>query len=478
MGRWLALPWIVALSISAAPGCRGCAATPVAQTIAPSIDAGPTNANGPQASPIDAAPDAAAEDAAAPDLDAPPAFDGVSWGPNGRSLATWSGCACTEGTPPDAPPSCAIRVWDLGAGQVASTFMTRCTKRSIWARWSPSGELFAISNHDTLRVLRLADGALLFETEPLPEAGVFHFSPDGRLLLWGNLYGSVQLLRPETGAVVRAAQVLPLGVDGDWHAQWSPDGRLLTVGTENGPFFVWDGRTGAPLRELRVPGVARLDALHYDWLPGGERVVLASDEGLLAVGNARTGAVKVLRRPTGTEKAPLQTWITLRDDGKELAVNNGDGRIELWDMGTLRPRELLAPLGSTWTSSVEFSGDFQHLALVRQGALELVPTARPADLHRISLGDAPAPYQLIGWGADGRYYAVTSGALIAWTPDGVEVFRQALPDPEVGVRLSPGGSFALFIGRALDIVRLREHRSARLGVADAETLRALFDEAP
>ena len=141
-------------------------------------------------------------------------------------------------------------------------------------------------------------------------------------------------------------------------------------------------------------------------------------------------------------------------------------------------RELLAPLGSTWTSSIEFSPDFQHLALIRDNALELVPTALPAARRRISLGDTPNPYQLIGWGEDGRYYAAANGALLAWTPDGVEVFRHAMPDPEASVRLSPGGGFALFMGRALDIVRLRDHRSARLGVADAEALRALFDEAP
>ncbi len=473
------LLWIATLSLGAAPGCNGCATTPGAQTSAPAIDASAIDASAIDAT-IDASePDGAPDGSAREERTTPPAFEGVRWGPRGRSLATWRGCSCPDGTPAEDPPeTCAIHIWDLSTGQIATTYMTRCSKRAIWPSWSPSGKLFVISNHNTLRTYRVADGALLYETPQLPEAGVYDWSPDGRLLFWGNLYGTAQLLDPGTGAVLRAGQVLPLGMDGDWNAQWSPDGRFLTIAAENGPFFVWDGHTAAPLRELRVPGVKPLNAVHYHWLPDSERVVFASDEGLLAIGNARTGAVKLLRRPTMALKSGNQAWITLRDDGKELVVNNGDGRIELWDMVSLRSRELLAPLGSTWTSSVEFSPDFQHIALIRKDALELVPTARPADLHRISLGDSPNPYQLVGWGDDGRYYAVARGALLGWTPDGIEVFRYAMPDPEAHVRLSSGDGLAFLMGQTLDILRLRDRRSARLGVADAETWRELLGLSP
>jgi WD40 repeat protein len=439
-----------------------------------SRDAGPSVAS--------AAPDAAAAPAA--EAPGPPLFDGVRWSPRGQWLATWGGCACGEVSRIEGgePRVCPVRFWPLwhaSAPQRPVTIETPCSKEIASVSWSPTEKLVAISDIDTLRVWRFPEGQPAFETAPLYESPIAYFSPDGERILRGNLGGHIEIYRSADGALVRRARVLPAGVELDWNAEWSGDGKLLAVSVADGPFHIWDGRTGADLRDLRVPGLTDLDATHYAWLPDRRHLVFANDDGLLALGDAVTGAVDVLRRPKGEGRAPRQTWITLRDDGRELAVHTGDDRLELWDLAARRARELLGPSDSGWTSAVEFSPDFRHLALIRGGAIEIVPADRPGDVRRVPLGGDVTPYRLLGWGAGGRLYATVARALVGLLPDGTEAMRHEIADPRAGVSLSWEGRFAVIFGRALEIVRLRDGRALALGRDAEDAARAaFFDERP
>jgi len=436
---------------------------------------------------------ASAPSAAAPPPEAPAQslFKGVSWSRTSRSLATWGGCKCASGSRFEGgePVVCPVRIWDLPLGRLAATVETPCSHTIAHVGWSPSGDLFAISDFDSLRVWRLKDLARVFESEPLSSAGAFRWSPDGKLLLWGNSYGNAVLLRSESGEIVRRAEVLPPGAELDWDATWSDSGRFLAVTVENGPLNIWDGHTGAVLRELRVSGVSPLDAIHLVWRPGSEQLVFANDNGLLATANAGIGAVEVLSRPKGARRATRQTWITLRADGKLLAVNDGDGRLTLWDLASRRSRELLAQRASSWTSPVEFSRDLKYLALLRQGKLEIVSADSPGKVRRFDLGAEATPHSLVGWGTDGHYHAVVGKTLISFSPGGAESFRHEITEPSAGVTISPDGGFMAIAGQTLEILRLRDRRSIKLvlrqvagrtegaveGAPDAAALAAFFD---
>ena len=352
--------------------------------------------------------------------------------------------------------------------------------------------MFAVSDFDSLRVWRLTDLTRVFESEPLSSAGTFRWSPDGKLLLWGNIYGNVQLLRSETGTIVRRAEVLTPGADLDWDAAWSDNGRFLAVTAEEGPLQIWDGSTGAVLRELRVPRVSPLDATHIAWRAGVEQLVLANDNGLLATANAGTGAIEVLRRPTGEGRAPRQTWITLGDNGKQLAVNDGDGRLTLWDLNSRRSREILPTGASAWTSPVEFSHDFKHVALVRQDKLQIVSTDSLGKPHQFDLGGDTTPHSLIGWGSDGRYYVLVGATLLGVSQDGTESVRHEIAESGVKVTISPDRRFVAIVGQSLEILRLSDRRSVKLvlrqvnghidgaieGAPDAAALAAFFEGQP
>ncbi|MEP7122154.1 MAG: WD40 repeat domain-containing protein [Byssovorax sp.] len=205
-----------------------------------------------------------------------------------------------------------------------------------------------------------------------------------------------------------------------------------------------------------------LDATHIAWRAGTEQLVLANDRGLLATAKGSTGAIEPLRRPKDEARAPRQTWMSLSADGKQLAVNDGDGRLTLWDLTSRRSRELLAPAPSSWTSPVEFSGDLKHLALARQGKLEIVSADSTREVRRFDLGADATPYSLLGWAPDGNYHVVMGKTLFGVSHEGTESFRHEISDPGAKVTISPDGRFVAIAGQSLEIVRLSDGRSVKL----------------
>lgn len=356
--------------------------------------------------------------------------------------------------------------WDLRRGVVEATFEAICAADLFDVAWSADESLFAISSYSLLRVWRRAGDEPIFETGNIAVHGGFQWSPDGARILWQAESGGSVLFESATGKVVRRASVFPEGATVEGATAWDPKGLLLAVSVQDGPLQIWDGRTGAFLREIKVPGMKPLDAPRVQWLPDGSGLVFANERGLLGLADARTGATKVLRRPSG-EKPSRRTWMTLREDGRELAVENGDGRLELWNLATGSPRELLGPGRPDPLIPATFSPDGKHLALVRQGALDLVPIDAPDKMRHIDFGDAgQLGTTMIGWGRDGLYHAVLGATLVALSPEG-EPLRHELGELDTHVLLSPDRRFAAIAGRGLQVLRLRDRRAIQLVPSEA-----------
>ncbi|MGB9553967.1 MAG: WD40 repeat domain-containing protein, partial [bacterium] len=65
---------------------------------------------------------------------------------------------------------------------------------------------------------------------------VLSFSPDGKLLAWGDKNGSVHL-REMAQNKEKVLSSHPEGVTG---VTFSPDGKYLASGSEDGTIFLWD----------------------------------------------------------------------------------------------------------------------------------------------------------------------------------------------------------------------------------------------
>jgi WD40 repeat protein len=173
----------------------------------------------------------------------------------------------------------------------------------------------------------------------LPRASHVAFSPDGRLVLSNGEPaegGRAEVREAATGRLVRA-----LGDQSGRVAVWSPDGRWVLAGTARDRVGLWRADTWEPG-----------PALPADLQFFSNLAAISPDGRLLAVrGNQ---AIALFRTETAEPLAQLAVEDSLRSvpavrfttDGRRLIVVRMEGRIDLWDLESLR-REL-RELGLDW----------------------------------------------------------------------------------------------------------------------------------
>lgn len=407
--------------------------------------------------------------------DTPASTYGARWSPSGRWLATWRSCPCPDRAY-NRPSPCPVEVWDLPQRRVGHTFEMPCVPGDLAVGWTPTEDLFAASAYAAVRAWKLSDGTPALETGTLAVEGAFDFSPDGTRLLWRDESGNVVLHDSHDGSALRRARVFPEGATLDGKLTFSPDSAYLAVAVQDGPLELWDGHSGALRRSLRVPGVAPVGATRLEWLADGDHFAFGNDGGLLGLASARSGVATVLRRPATQEPTQRQSSLGVSRDGKLLVTLEGDGKLVLWEVPSGRRRERLPGADSSWTSSVDIAPDGRQLALVRGGALELVPV-EGGDPRRFPLGADAGPRAMIGWGADGLYYALRATELIACSPGGTAVTRHAPIEPGFGAVLSASRQFLAVPGRPATLLRLRDGATLPLSEpADPSRWRRFFSD--
>jgi WD40 repeat protein len=199
-----------------------------------------------------------------------------------------------------------------------------------------------------MRLWNIADGARLADYDAQP--GVITrtaFSPDGKLLLTGNVWHDMaaRLWNVETGEEVARL----------WNERfpecvaYAPDGTWLATGEAwgaKGPYHVrlWDPTTAEKIRSLPFDH----DVRAIDIAPASDRLVVATGRV-----KAETFALGVYDAKSGAPLAACEGDVAgIKDakflpDGASVAAVDESGRLRLWDAATGRlTREFAAVEGA------------------------------------------------------------------------------------------------------------------------------------
>ncbi|MET9896111.1 trypsin-like peptidase domain-containing protein [Streptomyces sp. NPDC006465] len=152
----------------------------------------------------------------------------------------------------------------------------------------------------------------------------------------------------------------------------SPDGRLLASGDDEGTVRLWDTADRVQVGKTLIvpwPSPARP-------IPDGRRYVLSltfgtdnrslvavSSDGMLVRWDLRKAPAVSLYRDLGQPQGP----VGLTRDGRQLAMADAHGGIQLWDTHTGRPKGTLPAAGRKRAQLLAFGPDGHRLAVVRGG---------------------------------------------------------------------------------------------------------------
>ncbi|MCI0464031.1 MAG: WD40 repeat domain-containing protein [Gemmataceae bacterium] len=213
----------------------------------------------------------------------------VAFSPDGKTLASGGGKFASNGQPADGE----VKLWEVATGReraslkggltlkLTSKFLASLRKEGVpaavvkeLAAWQ--GKEFRTEGAFEKELTRLFAGVrnrdkrleyldrVLLEAQPLHEGTELvwsvAFSPDGKTLASGGVYGSLLLWDVQSGKRRAAPQLFnpeegEEGLNPAWSVAFSPDGNLLAAGTLRGLKF-WDATSGKSVEGLKGPRAA------------------------------------------------------------------------------------------------------------------------------------------------------------------------------------------------------------------------------
>jgi len=292
---------------------------------------------------------------------------GLAFSPDGSTLAS--------GT--DEGPAPAIRLWDVGTGDLRQKIKADENGTVYGIAFSGDGAAIAGAVNATVSIWDWRSGAL---ERALPAdksaALAVAFSPDGKVIFAAcRDEGTAKAWDRRTGALSHTFSGLPADRAGIIAVAASPGGRLIASGGRDGNVRLWDAASGTLLRTLA--GDSPVEALAF-----------SADGALLAAGD-RQGTINLWDSKSGTLRSSLTTAgpiaaVAFSPGGAYLAA--AADRVSLWDARTGRLERTLAG-----TTSVGFSSDGKMLAtagplLSGQARLWETQTGRMVRILRVEGG--------------------------------------------------------------------------------------------
>jgi WD40 repeat protein len=330
--------------------------------------------------------------------------------------------------------------WTRKCRESVSTFARKAGPLAV--AFSPDEhQVASVTDTGALNIAEVFSGRELLE---MPLSGSSYrslaYAPNGARLAMGTAQG-VQIVEAATGQLVRSLRTS----DGEVEAvTYSPDGRLLLAYDNYGTLFVWDAESGrqrlrtqghdGPIRAFAVAqgqfatcgrnGLVQIWALKSLTVVRSIRtefatsVIALSHNGAFLAGVGVDGGIEVFETAAGKATLHLRTAKGLR----EIAFSSDDACItadhsftrERWDA---RSGALLSvfkdPLGSARPSAL--SGRDRYAALTaRDGEMKVWDTRVPPNPLESSVSAAPLWH--VQFSRDGRRVLVcsTDGSATLW----------------------------------------------------------------
>ena len=259
-------------------------------------------------------------------------WDADTWEPIGEPLTGHTNGLLRIAFSPDgsilasAAADETIRLWDVQTHKSISEPLTGHTNWVLDIAFHPDGQtLVSVSTDDTIRVWDIASGeGEAIETESPRSVA---FSPDGKLLAFGDGNGAIHLMDFQSRQLI--GEPLTGHRDGVSALAFSPDGTILASGSSDANVILWDVETREPLFPPLVGHVGAIGGVAFSH--DGTIVASASEDATFRLWDVQTG--QLLDDPyTGHTGMVLD--VAFSPDGQILASGSEDSTVRLWGVGT------------------------------------------------------------------------------------------------------------------------------------------------